>query len=105
MLLLFSRLVQRGGAASVLNAVANGGLIPIITKQTAVFTGYEIWIRSLDMEGVSRAIKEALTLSDDEITSLQYKNYNYVKSNNSQENYYSLLRCNIKQILNNENTI
>jgi glycosyltransferase involved in cell wall biosynthesis len=96
---------SEGGAASVLNAVANGGLIPIITKQTAVFTGYEIWIRSLDMEGVSRAIKEALTLSDDEITSLQYKNYNYVKSNNSQENYYSLLRCNIKQILNNENTI
>ena len=96
---------SEGGAASVLNAVGNGGLIPIITKQTSMCTGCEICIKSLDMDGISRAIEEALALSDDEITNLQHRNYNYVKSNNSQENYYSLLRDNIKEILNNENTV
>lgn len=92
---------SEGGAASVITAIGNGGLIPIITKETSVSTGYEIWIEDFNDNAVDKAVKDALKLSDKEIFDLQIKNLEYVLSNHSQENYYNQLKKYIKECIQN----
>lgn len=92
---------SEGGAASVVSAIGNGGLIPVITKETSVSSGYEIWIEGFDYNAVDKAIKEALALSDEEILDKRAKNLEYVLSNHSQESYYNLLKKSIKESIQN----
>ena len=51
---------SEGGSVSVLTAIGNGALIPIIPVETAISTGYEIWINGLDDSGIDEAINKAL---------------------------------------------
>ncbi|MBT5490981.1 glycosyltransferase [bacterium] len=90
---------SEGGSVSVLTAIGNGALIPIITKETAISTGSEIWINNLDYHGIDEAIKNALKLKDNEIFLLQKKNYEFVALNNSKENYYNKLKLSILDVL------
>ncbi|DAB27286.1 MAG: hypothetical protein A2513_03300 [Sulfurimonas sp. RIFOXYD12_FULL_33_39] len=90
---------SEGGAASVITAIGNGGLIPIITRETAISSGYEVWIDSFDYSGVDKAIKEAVALSDEEILYLQSKNLEYVLNNHSQKNYYNMLKESIAECM------
>ena len=90
---------SEGGAASVLTAIGNGALIPIITKETTISTGFEIWIESLDFNGLDQAIKRATELSNEDIVRLQENNYKYVNSVHSQKNYYIELKKNIISII------
>lgn len=92
---------SEGGAASVITAIGNGALIPVITKETSVSTGYEIWIEGFNDNAVDKAVKDALKLSDKEIFDLQIKNLEYVLSNHSQENYYNQLKKYIKECIQN----
>ncbi|BDV00886.1 hypothetical protein TDMWS_09710 [Thermodesulfomicrobium sp. WS] len=90
---------SEGGAPSVLTAVGNGGLIPIITKETTIKTGYEIWIEGFDYESVDKAIKHSMLLSTNKIKELQYNNLQFVKTNHSQDLYYRRLKECIQNIL------
>lgn len=90
---------SEGGCPSVAIAVMNGALIPIVSKETSFSTGSEIVIETLDAKGISAAIDKALGLSQKELVDLQLKNYNYVKLNNSQSNYYHKLKESIENII------
>jgi len=90
---------SEGGSPSVLTAIGNGGLIPIITRETTIETGHEIWIEGFDYESIDKAIKLSQTLTFEKIKKLQYNNLNFVKKNHTQEVYYNLLKKNIQNIL------
>lgn len=94
---------SEGGCPSVLTAIGNGGLIPIITKETTIKTGYQIWIDSFDYEGIDKTIKQSQKLSFKEIKEKQYKNLNFVRKNHTQEIYYKKLKEYIRGILETRN--
>ncbi len=90
---------SEGGGVSVLTAVGNGGLIPIVTVETSVSTGYEIVIKSLDYKGVEGAVLCAESLTDEDVINIQEKNLEFVLKNHSQENYYFNLKMALARIL------
>lgn len=96
---------SEGGSPSALTTIGNGGLIPIITKETTISTGNEIWIDSFDDVGIDTAVKQALVLTDAEIITLQEKNYAYVELNHSKNNYYHQLKLAIVDILGEQNEL
>ncbi|MGJ0342971.1 hypothetical protein NG769_10965 [Aliarcobacter cryaerophilus] len=96
---------SEGGSPSTLTVVGNGGLIPIITKETTIETGYEIWIEGFDYESINKAIKQSQVLSFEEVKEMQYKNLNFVKTNHTQEIYYKQLKTNIQKILGINNDL
>jgi len=96
---------SEGGCPSVLTAVGNGGLIPLITKETTIETGCEIWIEGFNYESVDKAIKQSQVLSLEEIKELQYNNLKFVKTNHTQEIYYQQLKTNIQNILGTTNDL
>lgn len=92
---------SEGGAPSVLTVVGNGGLIPIITYETSVSTGYEIYIDDFTEAGINKAVNIARNLSEKDFLDLQFSNAKYVEKNNSQFIYYTTLRKSIDRLLNN----
>ena len=90
---------SEGGSPSVLNVIGNGGLIPIITKETTISTGAEIWIEGFDYVSIDKAIKKSQRLTFMEIKNLQNENLRFVTMNNSQEKYYDDLKKNILKII------
>jgi len=90
---------MEGGSPSTLTAIGNGALIPIITKETTISTGNEIWIEDFTPEAVEEAVNKALSLGEDEIIKMQKENLEYVLKHNSQENYYRELKNAIEEIL------
>ncbi len=94
---------SEGGAAGLLTVIGNGGLIPIITKETTVETGNEIWIDDLSYNGIDKAIQKTINLSNNDIIELQKKNYDYVNLNHSQKKYYNKLKYAIKKIIGKNN--
>jgi len=93
---------SEGGSPSTLTVIGNGGLIPIITKETTISTGYEIWIDGFDYNSIDIAIKQSKALTFDEIIKIQYKNYKFVIENNSKDKYFAVLRKNIEDIIKNK---
>jgi hypothetical protein len=83
---------SEGGSPSVITAVGNGALIPIITKETTVSTGYEIWIEDFTVEAIEKAVNKALSLTDQEILELRKKNLEYVLKNHTTDVYYQKLK-------------
>lgn len=96
---------SEGGAASVLTAIGNGALIPIITKETTISTGYEIWIDDFNYIGIDKAVKQALELNDYQISELQKKNHENVQANHSQQNYFNQLKLSVSKILENKDEL
>ncbi len=96
---------SEGGSPSTLTVIGNGGLIPIITKETTIATGNEIWIERFNYESIDKAIKQSQTLSFEEIKELQYNNLSFVKANHTQEIYYQQLKTNIQKILGIDNDL
>jgi glycosyltransferase involved in cell wall biosynthesis len=83
---------SEGCSPSVITAIGNGGLIPIITKETTVSTGYEIWIEDFTVEAIEKAVNRALSLTDEEISQLRKRNLEYVLQNHTTEVYYQKLK-------------
>ena len=92
---------SEGGSPSVLTAIGNGGLIPILTKETTISTGFEIIIQTLDDAGIANAVKKAMQLNEDEVLDLSKKNLEYVLRYHSQDHYKSQLKVSIENILGN----
>lgn len=90
---------SEGGAVSVLTTIGNGGLIPIITKETTINTGHEIWIDGLNYENIDRVIKKSKEFPSNVIRKMQHENQKIVLQKYSQEKYYNELRKNIQTIL------
>jgi hypothetical protein len=83
---------SEGSAPSVIIAIGNGGLIPIITKETTISTGYEIWIEDFTFEALEKAVNKALSLTDEEILQLRKRNLEYVLKNHTTDVYYQKLK-------------
>ena len=86
---------SEGGAVSVLTVIGNGGLIPIITKETSVDTGYEIWIDDFSTKAINDSINVALSLSKYEIENMMKMNAEVVCKRNSLKMY----KQNLKNII------
>lgn len=96
---------SEGGSPSTLTVLGNGGLIPIITKETTINTGYEIWIDDFDYENIDIAIQKSKKLTFDEIKKMQYDNQKVVLQNHSQKKYYNELKENIQKIIGDKNEL
>jgi len=96
---------SEGGSPSTLTVIGNGGLLPIITKETAVETGYEIWIEGFDYESIDKAIKQSQALSFEAIKEWQHNNLNFVKTNHTQGIYYKQLKKIIQSITGQTNDL
>jgi glycosyltransferase involved in cell wall biosynthesis len=96
---------SEGGAPSVLAAVGNGGLIPVISKETSVSTGFEISIPQLHFSGIEHAVLAAEKLSPQERKDCALRNLNYVLQENNTHKYEEYLRKNITDILENKKNI
>lgn len=90
---------SEGSSPSVLTVIGNGGLIPVITKETTISTGNEIWIEELTIDGIQKAVNTVLSLNSKQIKEMQIKNLEYVISNHSQEVYFKKLKFAIQSIL------
>jgi hypothetical protein len=93
---------SEGGAPSLITTVGNGALIPIITKDTSVSTGYEIPIKGFSPIDLKEAIDISEKLSSEEIVRLQILNLEHVLENNNKEIYYCNLKSAIKEILSQQ---
>ncbi len=83
---------SEGGCPAVLTAIGNGALIPIITKETSISTGYEIWIEGLTVAAIEKAVNKALGLTERDILALQRGNLEYVLKNYTTDVYYQKLK-------------
>ncbi|MHA3052316.1 glycosyltransferase [Acinetobacter sp. ANC 4640] len=89
---------SEGGSPSVVTCIGNGGLVPIITKETSFSTGYEVVINNYSLKGIEDALNSVKHLSFDEIKKLQFKKQQFVLQNNSQNQYFKRMRNIIKDI-------
>jgi hypothetical protein len=92
---------SEGGSPSVLTAIGNGALIPIITKESSLSTGYEVWIDDLTVESIAKSIEYTQSLSEIEIKNLQLSNLACVRHQNSQSKYYENLKFSITDLIYN----
>lgn len=90
---------SEGGSPGLVTVIGNGGLIPIMTRESGVEIGFQIWIDGFNYKSIESAITTSKKLSFIEVQDLQYKNYIYVESNHSSEKYFQLLKSHITQIL------
>ena len=86
---------SEGGSPSVANAIGNGGLIPILSRESTVSTSFEIEIKELNEKGIREAIDLALALTKSEINILIQKNLDFI-INNCGEGIY---KTNMKKII------
>ncbi len=88
--------VSEGGAAAILNAIANGGLIPIVTKTTGLdVTDFGWQIDGPTISGFENAINEATRLDNKSVQSLAMRSKSHVREGYSFEKY----RGNLEAIL------
>lgn len=90
---------SEGGAAGIITTIGNGGLIPIISKETTVSTGCEIWIEKLTAKGIQKAVESALLLDSEQIKAMQIQNLEYVLNSHTQDIYYNRLKLAVQTIL------
>ena len=95
--------VSEGGAASVVTVMANGGLIPIISKSSGLDVeefGYVFDV--IDKNTVLEYINEALKLSNDVLYEKALKTKSTVRKNHTYEIYRQNLLKYIKEALGQE---
>ena len=90
---------SEGGAASVITAVGNGALIPIVSKGSSVTTGYEIELENLNVDSINKAVLLVESYSDDQLIDLQSKNLSSVLKKNNIDIYYQNLKQYIEKLV------
>jgi hypothetical protein len=90
---------SEGGASSVLTAIGNGALIPIVSRESTISVPHQIDIENLDLESVCRAIDCALAMDSREILDCQWTNFKYVTTNHSLEIYLEKLTAALNEII------
>jgi hypothetical protein len=80
--------VSEGGSPAVLNTIANGGLIPIITKSSSLdIDGFGIVIEKPTLELVANAIDQALLLNEKKLLEMSTLAKNTIRNNYTHEDY------------------
>lgn len=80
--------VSEGGSPAVLNVIANGGLIPIITKSSGLdIDDFGIFIEKPEIIYVNDSIKKALSFNLDQLTKMSLFAKNYIRNNYTIEKY------------------
>lgn len=98
--------VSEGGSPAILNTIANGGLIPIITKLTGLDLNNYGWvIDRAEINLVQHAINESLKLDENELKDKSKKIKTHVRSLYTLKNYKENLELIIKKILVNTNRL
>jgi len=93
---------SEGGSPSVLNVMGNGGLIPIITKESSIdIQDFGILIDDLSIESVKKSILEAISLEYNEIKERSIKCVDYVLNNHSVEAFSANLKKYLMEIIEN----
>ena len=88
------------GASSVITTM-HKGLIPIVTEGASVdLVNFGITIQSLSIESVRSSMKEALNLSNEEISRQRKLVVKHIKNNQTQDSYRNKLRKALDIILN-----
>ena len=90
---------SEGGSPSVLTCIGNGGLIPIITKETTIDTGYEIWIEGFEEKYIDKAVNKVLSYSKNELIELMSKNGEVVNIKHNIEKYEQNLKNILQRII------
>ena len=90
---------SEGGCASVLTAIGNGALIPIVTRETSIATGNEILIEEFSVTGIGNAVARSEQLDLSTVIRLQKANLDYVLHEHNQTVYYQNLKSHITRIL------
>ena len=90
---------SEGGSPSVLTAIGNGALIPIVSRESSVTPKYGVSIEVLTFEGVADAINKAINMTDDQIEACQVMSAELVLAENSIQNYERILRSHIVSLL------
>ncbi len=90
---------SEGGSASVLTAVGNGALIPVVSRESSVTPKYGVLIDELTASGLAEAIDRAASMSDEQIRLQQLLSAETVVAENSLENYERMLRSHIMCLL------
>ncbi len=90
---------SEGGASSVLTAIGNGALIPLVSRESTISVPHQISIETLTLDGVNQAINRALAIGDEEIIEWQWNNFRYVIENHSQERYLQELTSALQKIV------
>jgi len=96
--------VSEGCPSSVLNVIANGGLIPLITKSSGLdIDDFGFIIKDTKKKFVYEAIQKALSLSEEDILSLSLMAKKTIRENYSYENYENNLSKIIENIVKKYN--
>jgi len=90
---------SEGGSPGVLTCIGNGGLIPVITRETTIDTGYEVWVEGLNERYIDKAINKCLSYNKNNLIELMYKNGEIVCYRNNVKQYEQNLRNILKRIL------
>jgi hypothetical protein len=90
---------SEGGGASVLNVCGNGGLIPLLSKESSIdINEFGFVFDNINIESIQFTIDRALHLNDKEIKERSIKCYEVISKKHSQTNYANELRKCINEI-------
>lgn len=90
---------SEGGASSVLTAIGNGGMLPIMTKATAIDIPYVVYIDHLTVDSIRVAVEKSLTLDQKTLQERAFSNAAYISAMHSTAKYSTNLYKTIKNII------
>lgn len=94
---------SEGGGASIINVMANGGLLPIVTKDSSIDIGdYGIAIEDLTVEAVTSAVAAVSDIREEEFTERTFACARIVSEAHSSDVFLKKLQHAITKITNNK---
>jgi glycosyltransferase involved in cell wall biosynthesis len=92
--------ISDAGAASVLTAVGNGGLLPVISRNCGLdFDPFAIFIEEVNERSIKTAIDAAVKLPEEELKIRSRQAYDYVSRQHSLENFHREMKKTIESII------
>lgn len=89
-----------GGGSSVLNVAANGGLVPIVTRESSVYIGdFGVRIPDLSAAGTRKAVQAAQQITPDDLRRRSLICGAYFVNQHSVSRYTEQIQAAIEQIL------
>lgn len=95
--------LSEGGSPALLNIIANGGIIPIHSKQSGIDfdKGFSFELEENTSIAIGKVVSKIEVMSDNNIKNMAIECTNYVRSHFTYERYKDNLRNIVKNILNN----
>lgn len=88
---------SEGGSPALINLLGNGGLIPIVTLESTMLTGFDIIIEGFKPQDIHRAIEVSRKMTTSEIEDKQRNIVDVIDSDFTYESY----KINLKKIIDN----